>query len=102
MEFDGLTGPISFKAENHHRSDFKLDFLKLKEDRLEKVGVWTPAGGLAVDDVYAFQQGRPPNITLKVLSRVEQPFVMVKKAKEDGTVYHGNDRFEVIKRHFLC
>ena len=35
VRFDGLTGPISF-AENK-RTDFKLDFLKLKETSLEKV-----------------------------------------------------------------
>ena len=35
VKFDGLTGPVSF-AENK-RTDFKLDFLKLKETSLEKV-----------------------------------------------------------------
>ena len=35
VKFNGLTGPVSF-AENK-RTDFKLDFLKLKETTLEKV-----------------------------------------------------------------
>ena len=108
VKFDGLTGPVSF-AENK-RTDFKLDFLKLKESSLEKVneiatkyyqiimfrvdihhkvGEWTPAGGLNISDKYAFSHGRPPNITLRVMSRIEHPFVMKTTAKD------GNDRFEV-------
>ena len=39
VKFDGLTGPVSF-VENK-RTDFKLDFLKLKETSLEKVRGWT-------------------------------------------------------------
>ena len=44
-----------------------------------KVGEWTPAGSLTITDKYAFTEGRPPNITLKVLSRIEEPFVMFRK-----------------------
>ena len=32
-------------------------------------------------DKYAFTEGRPPNITLKVLSRIEEPFVMFRKVR---------------------
>ena len=32
-----------------------------------------------ISDKYAFTEGRPPNITLKVLSRIEEPFVMFRK-----------------------
>ena len=39
--------------------------------------------------------GKPPNITLRVISRIEQPFVMFKKQKEGEEVLVGNDRFEV-------
>ena len=53
------------------------------------MGEWTPAGGLNISDKYAFSHGRPPNITLKVMSRIEHPFVMNTTAKD------GNDRFEV-------
>ena len=34
-----------------------------------------------ISDKYAFTEGRPPNITLKVLSRIEEPFVMFRKVK---------------------
>ena len=44
-----------------------------------QVGEWTSAGGLSIMDKYAFTEGRPPNITLKVLSRIEEPFVMFRK-----------------------
>ena len=39
--------------------------------------------------------GKPPNITLRVISRIEQPFVMFKKQNEGEEVLVGNDRFEV-------
>ena len=42
--------------------------------------------------------GRPPNITLRVMSRIEQPFVMMRKQKEPDEVLEGNDRYEVQKR----
>lgn len=38
--------------------------------------------------------GKPPNITLRVMTRIEEPFVMFKKEKE-GMVLSGNGRFEV-------
>ena len=44
-----------------------------------QVGEWTAAEGLVISDKYAFTEGRPPNITLKVLSRIEEPFVMFRK-----------------------
>lgn len=59
--------------------DFKLDLLKLKAAQLQKVGEWTPGGSLVITDKYAFTEGRPPNITLRVLSRIEEPFVMFRK-----------------------
>ena len=46
-----------------------------------QVGEWTSAGGLSIMDKYAFTEGRPPNITLKVLSRIEEPFVMFRKVR---------------------
>jgi hypothetical protein len=48
---------------------------------LIKVGEWTSALGLNITDRYAFSEGRPPNITLRVLSRIEEPFVMFRKVK---------------------
>ena len=59
--------------------DFKLDLLKLKAEKMQKVGEWSSTGGLVITDKYAFTEGRPPNITLKVLSRIEEPFVMFRK-----------------------
>ena len=44
-----------------------------------QVGEWSATEGLRITDKYAFTEGRPPNITLKVLSRIEEPFVMFKK-----------------------
>ena len=61
------------------RVDFKLDLLKLKSEKMQKVGEWSSEGGLVITDKYAFTEGRPPNITLKVLSRIEEPFVMFRK-----------------------
>ena len=45
--------------------------------------------------------GKPPNITLRVMTRIEEPFVMIRKEK-DGIPLTGNSRFEVYFRfrHF--
>ena len=61
---------------------------------MTKVGEWTPSSGLNVTDPYAFTHGRPPNITLRVMTRIERPFVTFKKVK-DGEEFVGNERFEV-------
>jgi len=92
VSFKGLTGPIKFKEGK--RVDFKLDLLKLKTAKLQKVGEWTPGGSLVITDKYAFTEGRPPNITLKVLSRIEEPFVMFRKTAADEEAPTGNNRFE--------
>ena len=91
IKFKGLTGPVSF-AESK-RTNFKLDLLKLKDDKMTKVGEWTPLSGLNISDKYAFLQGKPPNITLRVMTRIEEPFVMFKKQKDEMPLT-GNDRFE--------
>ena len=54
-KFKGLTGPVSF-AESK-RTNFKLDLLKLKEDKMTRVGYWTPLNGLNITEKYAFLQG---------------------------------------------
>jgi len=56
VQIDGLTGPISFTEGK--RSDFKLDLLKLKLDKMQKVGEWSPSQGLNISDPYAFLQGK--------------------------------------------
>ena len=38
--------------------------------------------------------GKPPNITLKIMTRIEEPFVMLKKQKDPDVLLTGNDRFE--------
>ena len=50
-----MTGPVSF-AESK-RTNFKLDLLKLKDEKMTRVGYWTPLGGLNITDKYAFLQG---------------------------------------------
>ncbi|XP_023327652.1 glutamate receptor ionotropic, kainate 1 [Eurytemora carolleeae] len=92
VQIDGLTGPIRFKEGKRH--EFKLDILKLKRDVLEKVGEWSSLTRLNITDKYAFSEGRPSNITLRVLSRIEEPFVMFKKPSAEGEVLYGNNRFE--------
>lgn len=39
------------------RTNFKLDLLKLKSAKMEKVGEWTPLDGLNITDKYAFTHG---------------------------------------------
>jgi len=92
VSFRGLTGPVRFKEGR--RVDFKLDLLKLKAEKMQKVGEWTAAQGLVISDKYAFTEGRPPNITLKVLSRIEEPFVMFRKTAPGDPTPTGNARFE--------
>lgn len=84
----GLTGPIEFAAGQ--RTNFKIDLLKLKRERIQKVGHWTPAGGINVTDPTAFYETNATNITLIVMTRAEKPYVMV---KEDRNLT-GNARFE--------
>ena len=44
---------------------------------------------------FFFVLGRPPNITLRIMSRIEQPFVMERRQKEVNEILEGNDRYEV-------
>jgi len=47
--------------------------------------------------------GKPPNVTLRVISRIEQPFVMFKMHKDGDEVLYGNDRFEVgFSKYTFC
>nr|XP_023410072.1 glutamate receptor ionotropic, kainate 3 [Loxodonta africana] len=94
-QWEGLTGRIVFNKTSGLRTDFDLDIVSLKEDGLEKVGVWSPAEGLNITEV---TKGRGPNVTDSLTNRslivttvLEEPFVMFRKS--DRTLY-GNDRFE--------
>ncbi|XP_016814879.2 glutamate receptor ionotropic, kainate 3 isoform X2 [Pan troglodytes] len=94
-QWEGLTGRIVFNKTSGLRTDFDLDIISLKEDGLEKVGVWSPADGLNITEI---AKGRGPNVTDSLTNRslivttvLEEPFVMFRKS--DRTLY-GNDRFE--------
>lgn len=46
-----------FRFSESKRTDFKLDLIKLKEEKMEKVGEWSSKKGLKITDKYAFLQG---------------------------------------------
>ncbi|KAH8385446.1 hypothetical protein KR009_008145, partial [Drosophila setifemur] len=85
---DGLTGNIQFVEGR--RTKFKLDILKLKQEKIQKVGYWEPDGGVNISDPTAFYDSNIANITLIVMTREERPYVMVKEDKN----LTGNLRFE--------
>uniref|UniRef100_T1JJ21 Glutamate receptor ionotropic, kainate 2 n=1 Tax=Strigamia maritima TaxID=126957 RepID=T1JJ21_STRMM len=87
VEFHGLTGKIQFKEGK--RTNFKLDVIKLKQNAIDKVGEWTPTGGINVTEPGAFYDGSVPNVTLIVTTIEEIPYVMVKKDNITG-----NERFD--------
>uniref|UniRef100_A0A8C3TF86 Glutamate receptor n=1 Tax=Chelydra serpentina TaxID=8475 RepID=A0A8C3TF86_CHESE len=94
-QWEGLTGRIVFNKTSGLRTDFDLDIVSLKEDGLEKVGVWNPSDGLNITEV---SKGRGPNVTDSLTNRslivttvLEEPFVMFRKS---DTALFGNDRFE--------
>ncbi|XP_053255127.1 glutamate receptor ionotropic, kainate 3 isoform X4 [Podarcis raffonei] len=94
-QWEGLTGRIVFNKTSGLRTDFDLDIISLKEDGLEKVGVWSPSDGLNITEI-SRRQG--PNVTDSLTNRslivttvLEEPFVMFIKS---DTVLSGNERFE--------
>nr|XP_020656261.1 glutamate receptor ionotropic, kainate 3 [Pogona vitticeps] len=94
-QWEGLTGRIVFNKTSGLRTDFDLDIISLKEEGLEKVGVWSPSEGLNITEI-ARRQG--PNVTdsltnrsLVVTTVLEEPFIMFTKS---DTVLSGNKRFE--------
>ncbi|XP_055858129.1 glutamate receptor ionotropic, kainate 2 isoform X1 [Episyrphus balteatus] len=84
----GLTGNVQFSEGR--RNNFKIDLLKLKQERIQKVGFWNPEEGVNVTDPSAFYDINSTNITLVVMTRKEKPYVMV---KEDANLT-GNARYE--------
>ncbi|KAL9888720.1 glutamate receptor ionotropic, kainate 2 isoform X3 [Glossina fuscipes] len=85
---NGLTGKIDFVEGR--RKAFKVDLLKLKHERIQKVGFWTDSIGVNITDPSAFYDTNVANITLVVMTRQEKPYVMVK----EDTNLTGNARFE--------
>lgn len=62
-----MTGRIEFNEGK--RSNFQIDLLKLKRERIEKVGFWRPDGGINITDKSAFYETNARNITLIVMTR---------------------------------
>uniref|UniRef100_A0A8C1R335 Glutamate receptor n=1 Tax=Cyprinus carpio TaxID=7962 RepID=A0A8C1R335_CYPCA len=75
--------------------DFDLDIISLKEDGMEKIGVWNSNTGLNLTDSNKDKNTNVTdsmaNRTLIVTTILENPYVMYKKS--DKPLY-GNDRFE--------
>ncbi|XP_033226294.1 glutamate receptor ionotropic, kainate 2-like isoform X2 [Belonocnema kinseyi] len=88
VEIKGISGPIEFKEGQ--RIQFKLDLLKLKQHSLIKVGEWKPGSGVNVTDAAAFFQPGNTNVTLVIMTILEQPYVMLKS----GGNFSGNERYE--------
>ncbi|XP_025161130.1 glutamate receptor ionotropic, kainate 2 isoform X4 [Harpegnathos saltator] len=88
VEMKGISGPIEFKEGR--RIQFKLDLLKLKQHSLVKVGEWRPGAGVNVTDTAAFFEPSIGNVTLVVITILEQPYVMLKT----GGNFSGNARYE--------
>ncbi|XP_028936553.1 glutamate receptor ionotropic, kainate 3 isoform X3 [Ornithorhynchus anatinus] len=65
-QWEGLTGRIVFNKTSGLRTDFDLDIVSLKEDGLEKVGIWSPADGLNITEI---TKGRGPNVTDSLTNR---------------------------------
>ncbi|XP_033335445.1 glutamate receptor ionotropic, kainate 2 isoform X6 [Megalopta genalis] len=88
VEIKGISGPIEFKEGR--RIQFKLDLLKLKQHSLVKVGEWRPGVGVNVTDTAAFFEPGTANVTLLVITILEQPYVMLKSRGN----FSGNARYE--------
>lgn len=71
------------------RNSLKLDLLKLRTEKLEKVGEWTSTDGLNISNHAAFHEFGTQNITLRVTTIETIPYVMIKPGNHTG-----NERFE--------
>ncbi|KAM9811942.1 glutamate receptor ionotropic, kainate 1 [Syngnathus typhle] len=95
VQWNGLTGQIVINKTDGLRKDFDLDVISLKEDGLEKIGVWNSQTGLNLTennkDSGTNVTDSMANRTLIVTTILENPYVMHKKS--DKPLY-GNDRFE--------
>nr|XP_033812399.1 glutamate receptor ionotropic, kainate 3 [Geotrypetes seraphini] len=94
-QWDGLTGRIVFNKTSGLRTDFDLDIISLKEDGIEKVGIWSSSGGLNITEV---SKTRGPNVSDSLMNRslivttvLEEPYVMLRKSDKPLS---GSDRFE--------
>lgn len=46
MEYDGLSGPMAFNADNGHRIFFRLEIIELAKEGFKKIGTWDPEHGI--------------------------------------------------------
>uniref|UniRef100_A0A3Q2SZD5 Glutamate receptor n=1 Tax=Fundulus heteroclitus TaxID=8078 RepID=A0A3Q2SZD5_FUNHE len=94
-QWDGLTGQIAINKTDGLRKEFDLDVISLKEDGLEKIGIWNSQTGLNLTETSRDSSTNVTdsmaNRTLIVTTILENPYVMYKKS--DKPLY-GNDRFE--------
>ena len=72
VTIQGLTGNVEF--DEGRRTNFKIDLLKLKREKLQTVGYWTLSGGIQITDPDAFYETNTHNITLTVMTRVVRDF----------------------------
>lgn len=96
LAFQGLTGKISFKEGN--RANMRMDLLKLRNYRLERVGEWYHSESLLnITNQEAFNQYKMKNVSLRVtvvlvcfvfllFPYVNQFYVYLK----DGSIYSTN------------
>lgn len=68
MDIEGLTGRVYFNEGK--RSDIKLDLLKLHQEKITKVGSWTPSAGINITKHSVFYGQQSSNVTLIVVTRV--------------------------------
>lgn len=68
VAIEGLTGRIHF--EEGKRSDIKLDLLKLHQEKIKKVGFWTPSTGINITKHSVFYGQQSSNVTLIVVTRI--------------------------------
>lgn len=69
LTFQGLTGLVAFKEGV--RSDVRMDLMKLRNFRMEKVGEWYHSDSLLnITNHEAFNTDKARNITLKVTTKL--------------------------------
>lgn len=68
VAIEGLTGKLHF--DEGRRSDVKLDLLKLHQEKVRKVGFWTPSTGINITKHSVFYGQQSSNVTLIVVTRV--------------------------------
>ncbi|KAK1786114.1 hypothetical protein P4O66_017842, partial [Electrophorus voltai] len=94
-QWNGLTGQIILNQTDGQRKEFDLDIISLREDSMEKIGVWNSNSGLNMTETSKEKTANitdsMANRTLIVTTILEHPYVMYKKS--DKPLY-GNDRFE--------